>query len=152
MSCVPVNLFWKTLPWNNLLDCHLWTNLFIGWMFEWEKIQVHSKTKAILVKSEQLLVYRIFERSTQGNSKLWSSNTLNCLVTIFDAPMKVESVPLSFLNTENITKAGTVGITDGDVIISRLWCSHRCWNWLAGSGWFRRLSGRSPSLCAAPAI
>ena len=41
-------------------------------------------------------------------------------MTIFDAPMKVESVPLSFLNTENITKAGTVGITDGDVIISRL--------------------------------
>jgi len=34
--------------------------------------------------------------------------------------LKAESVPLSFLNTENITKAGTVGITDGDVIISRL--------------------------------
>ena len=72
------------------------------------------------MKSYQLLVYRIFERSTQGDPKLWSINTLNCLVTIFDAPMKVESVPLSFLNTENITKAGTIGITDGDVIISRL--------------------------------
>ena len=61
------------------------------------------------------------------------------------------SISVYLMNAENITKAGTVGITD-ESFTSTLWCSRHCLSSLAASELSRTLQGQSPSPCVAPVV